>query len=183
MSRTLDDKVRELERAAGGPDSHTEDSILTIHSLIILLGKDTECSRGSLLSSSPPPPCAPADLLNLKMDNKWVLIPAALVGFLCVAVSTMSIPRNENNPVSDDREIGLSEERRAQWLDTRDLEEQFKELVLLSVMELENEGRLAPGIVEKGMHTDKRGRWQGFCFRRTKTGRFLPYICWKGGRK
>ena len=60
MSRTLDDKVRELERAAGGPDSHTEDSILTIHSLIILLGKDTECSRGSLLSSSPPPPCAPA---------------------------------------------------------------------------------------------------------------------------
>ena len=27
---------------------------------------------------------------------------------------------------------------------------------------------------------EKRGRWQGFCFRRTKSGRILPYICWKG---
>jgi hypothetical protein len=26
----------------------------------------------------------------------------------------------------------------------------------------------------------KRGRWQGFCFRRTRSGRILPYICWKG---
>jgi len=27
---------------------------------------------------------------------------------------------------------------------------------------------------------EKRGRWQGFCFRRTRSGRILPYICWKG---
>jgi hypothetical protein len=25
----------------------------------------------------------------------------------------------------------------------------------------------------------KRGRHQGFCFRRTRSGRILPYICWK----
>lgn len=26
----------------------------------------------------------------------------------------------------------------------------------------------------------KRHRWQGFCFAKTRSGRFLPYICWKG---
>ena len=26
---------------------------------------------------------------------------------------------------------------------------------------------------------EKRGRWQGFCFRRTRSGRRLPYICWR----
>jgi len=29
---------------------------------------------------------------------------------------------------------------------------------------------------------EKRGKQQGFCFRKTRTGRFLPYICWKDGK-
>ncbi|ESO02208.1 hypothetical protein HELRODRAFT_161449 [Helobdella robusta] len=26
---------------------------------------------------------------------------------------------------------------------------------------------------------EKRGRWQGFCFRRMRNRRMLPYICWR----
>jgi len=28
----------------------------------------------------------------------------------------------------------------------------------------------------------KRGRFQGFCFTRSRSGRYIPYICWKGSR-
>ncbi len=48
-------------------------------------------------------------------------------------------------------------------------------------LQLEREGLLAKGVVLKNSEMEKRGRWQGFCFRRTRSGRFLPYICWKGG--
>lgn len=29
----------------------------------------------------------------------------------------------------------------------------------------------------------KRDRWQGFCFKRTRSGRRLPYICWRESKK
>jgi hypothetical protein len=78
-------------------------------------------------------------------------------------------------------ETSTGEERRATWLETRNLEENFKELVYLSIQELISEGRLSPQISAGETATaEKRGRHQGFCFRKTKSGRFLPYICWKG---
>ena len=48
------------------------------------------------------------------------------------------------------------------------------------MLQLQREGYLADGVVREGNGVEKRGRWQGFCFRRTRSGRFLPYICWKG---
>lgn len=108
---------------------------------------------------------------NLSMG---LLIAAAC---LCVVANAMSIPADDN-PLKGDKEL----DERATWLDTRDLEDDFKELVFLAIQELGNEGRITPVVSENSVKS-KRGRWQGFCFRRTRNGRFLPYICWKGDQK
>jgi len=108
------------------------------------------------------------------MENKCILAVFAMLAALVVGSYAIPI---------DDKEAEAAEEERATWLDTRDIEEEFKELVYLAVQELVNEGRMADvtSPVEESSKKDKRGRWQGFCFRRTRSGRFLPYICWKGG--
>nr|AHB62365.1 whitnin-1 neuropeptide precursor SPTR [Platynereis dumerilii]QBA88398.1 Whitinin precursor [Platynereis dumerilii] len=117
------------------------------------------------------------------MESKIIMMSLAVVlAALCLGASAMSLPSDEvkHNQVS---ESGLDEKERATWLDTRDLgdlEDQFKELVYLAVKELQNEGRISPGVVSERKTQQKRGRFQGFCFRRTRSGRFLPYICWKG---
>ena len=112
-----------------------------------------------------------------------VFSTAVVLAALCLGASAMSLPSDEvkHNQVVDS---GLDEKERATWLDTRnlgDLEDQFKDLVFLAVQELQNEGRISQGVVAEVMQKQKRGRFQGFCFRRTRSGRFLPYICWKGG--
>lgn len=118
------------------------------------------------------------------MENKLLMAVAVVLAALCLGASAMSLPKDavESNDVQVGPPSSDDQGRRATWLDTRDLEDEFKELVLLAVQELENEGRLAEGVVKSTMK-EKRGRWQGFCFRRTRSGRFLPYICWKGARK
>lgn len=113
-----------------------------------------------------------------------------LYGTMCAVTSAMSIPSSQLKDSAvelDSSENGaLDEGRRASWLETRDLENDFKDLVFLTLQELAQEGRIDPRVVVDDSSLDtkeKRGRWQGFCFRRTKSGRFLPYICWKGDRK
>jgi len=69
-------------------------------------------------------------------------------------------------------------ERRATWLETRDLEESFEQLTLLSLRELINKGYVKPDVLLNKAE-EKRGRHQGFCFKKTKSGKYLPYICWK----
>jgi hypothetical protein len=76
-------------------------------------------------------------------------------------------------------EVTREDEPRATWLETRNLESNFKQLVYLSLQELASEGRVDPQVLAERLR-DKRGRHQGFCFRKAKSGRFLPYICWKG---
>jgi hypothetical protein len=103
---------------------------------------------------------------------------AAFVGCLAIAmclVTANALPAGELNEPQHVNE----EERRATWLETRNLEENFKELVYLSLQELASEGLVNADLIT-GQQADKRGRHQGFCFRKTKSGRFLPYICWKG---
>lgn len=118
------------------------------------------------------------------MESKQLLAGLALFVALCVSTSAMGIPSSEHNEIQmepgDERGVDAGE--RATWLDTRDIEEEFKELVLLAVQELANEGRIADITSSKDSSMkEKRGRYQGFCFRRTRSGRYLPYICWKGG--
>lgn len=120
------------------------------------------------------------------MDSKllyWCAV--ALFAALCLGASALSIPSQGGPHEIDERsynEMDKDEGERATWLETRDIEEEFKELVFLSMVELIKEGRFEDIMsVEPKMSADKRGRWQGFCFRRTRSGRFLPYICWKGG--
>lgn len=48
--------------------------------------------------------------------------------------------------------------------------------------QLASEGLVNADVITGQQQADKRGRHQGFCFRKTKSGRFLPYICWKGGK-
>jgi len=118
------------------------------------------------------------------MDNKLVYTVLAVLAALCISASAMSLPTSELKRADIPYQLEEPEvepDERATWLDTRDIEEEFKELVGLAIEELIKEGRLAD-ITPSGKTTvDKRGRWQGFCFRRTRSGRFLPYICWKGG--
>ena len=49
------------------------------------------------------------------------------------------------------------------------------------VVQLIQEGHVNPETisVDAGEAVDKRARRQGFCWRKTRTGRYLPYICWK----
>lgn len=117
------------------------------------------------------------------MEIQITLLLAVLSAILCLGAS-MNIPANENridSPVEQEKVVN----ERATWLHTRQLEEEFKQLVGMAITELVNEGTLnsnmmAPEAQNAVVEKTKRGRWQGFCFRRTNSGRFLPYICWKG---
>jgi len=120
------------------------------------------------------------------MDNRTSLILAFLLSALCVLANSLSIPSGDLKDSSLQLELGdkeTDENRRATWLETRDLEDDFKELIFLTVQELANEGRISSNVLSAQSTKEKRGRWQGFCFKRTRNGRFLPYICWKGDRK
>jgi len=101
------------------------------------------------------------------------------------ALSTaMSLPEHSNELVDlngNGEKEALAE--RATWLDTREVENDFKELVYDALRDLGVEGRIPKMVEEENSAKSKRGRYQGFCFRRTRNGRFLPYICWKGDRK
>lgn len=118
--------------------------------------------------------------MEIKMSSAVV---AVLLAALCMVANAMSIPAEvkQNDIDLDEGAKALGE--RATWLDTRDLEQDFKQLVYIAVQELAAEGKIAPIVDKASQKMAKRGRWQGFCFRRTRTGRFLPYICWKGDRK
>ena len=52
-------------------------------------------------------------------------------------------------------------------------------------VQLIRDGLVNPEAIsgDAGEVVDKRGREQGFCFRKTRSGRYLPYICWKKGQK
>jgi hypothetical protein len=109
-------------------------------------------------------------------DVLLILLSVSVTFVKCQNVVESS-ERGDNAPESADD----AERRRATWLDTRSTEDNFKELVYLSIQELIAEGRLSPrvnyGVSEPPQ--DKRNKHQGFCFRKTRTGRYLPYICWK----
>jgi len=122
------------------------------------------------------------------MDSKliyWCVV--AVFAAVCLSAGALSLPSGQGHdmqmmPKYQDAENSLDPDERATWLETRDIEEEFKELVNLALIELIKEGRIADITAsDKTNSVDKRGRWQGFCFRRTRSGRFLPYICWKGG--
>ncbi|KAK2159246.1 hypothetical protein NP493_1735g00008 [Ridgeia piscesae] len=138
-----------------------------------------------------------------KLCAVWIAILAAVV-LGVVDCGALSLPQeNENDlelggtaaePPRDDKEratwLGYKKlrssetsddvDRRASWLPTRDIQSEFKEMVFMSLQELASEGRIDASIV-KDTTKPKRGRFQGFCFRKLRNGRYLPYICWKGG--
>lgn len=127
--------------------------------------------------------------------------PAAYVGLLMLLFVAMApsdaayIDSADTEAVGDNnqmysedgaREIGipsLADERRRY---------EYKKLITQALADLAEEIRnRRPSSVEDqpDIYDDqglalrdavKRGRWQGFCFRRTRSGRILPYICWKG---
>jgi len=75
------------------------------------------------------------------------------------------------------RSAEKDEEERATWLDTRSLHSDFKDLIYSSMSELVSDGRVNPDAVLKPVR--KRGKHQGFCVNKTKSGKSLPYACWK----
>jgi len=111
--------------------------------------------------------------------SRWSFVTLCLM-FVAI-ISAVYDPVNAT-PVNSkaEQEGERDDERRATWLETRNLENNFKQLVLLSLQELASEGVVDPRVLTADRTTDKRGRHQGFCFRKTKSGRFVPYICWKG---
>jgi len=107
--------------------------------------------------------------------RRWSLMTFCFVAI----ISTLVYNPISASPVKSEQEGEKDYERRATWLETRNLENNFKQLVFLSLQELASEGALDPRVLAD-KPVDKRGRHQGFCFRKTKSGRFVPYICWKG---
>jgi len=108
--------------------------------------------------------------------------PALLALLLGLLAAADAISIANDDQVDTEAAADLDEDKRAQWMPTRELESQFAELVMSSIYKLVQEGRLSKSVLT-GTAPEKRGRWQGFCFRKTRSGRFLPYICWKGGKK
>ena len=51
-----------------------------------------------------------------------------------------------------------------------------------SAPDYELEKRAAPDyrFEKKAFHSMAARRYQGFCFKKAKSGRFVPYVCWKG---
>jgi hypothetical protein len=107
------------------------------------------------------------------------LLAFSVVTVVCCLVpsSVNGMPTNTN---PEQTESSRDDDRRATWLETRNLKNNFKQLVMLSIQELADDGLIDPRVLSEKVSPDKRGRHQGFCFRKTKSGRFLPYICWKG---
>jgi len=106
------------------------------------------------------------------------LVCVMLVGICVLPQCLLSLPtKTESNEMDA---AATNEEPRATWLETRNIQDNFKELVYLSINELVREGLVNPNTL-LSKPQEKRGRHQGFCFKKTKSGRFLPYICWKEG--
>jgi len=99
--------------------------------------------------------------------------------FIATMLPGSALGKPTDSKTEDQVDASREEEARATWLETRNLESTFKKLVYLSLQELATEGAIDSRILSEKVPT-KRGRHQGFCFRKSKTGRFLPYICWKG---
>lgn len=119
------------------------------------------------------------------MDLKTSKTIFSLMATLCLLLST-AVSAPTDDLTADELEqarMQRDEDRRATWLETRNLEENFKQLVYLSMQELASEGLVNPEVLTGETTPDKRGRHQGFCFRKTRSGRFLPYICWKNGSR
>lgn len=113
-------------------------------------------------------------IVNLVLLSVCFLLASRSVPVSAASASAMNLPSD----VDILQDEGDSPE--ANWLETRDLTGDFKNLVYLAIKELAYEGRLNPGAISrKPNEMTKRGRHQGFCFKRTRSGRFLPYICWK----
>ena len=53
-----------------------------------------------------------------------------------------------------------------------------------SDVQLIREGQVNPETISSnaGESVDKRGKQQGYCLRRSRTGSFLPYTCWRRGQ-
>lgn len=109
----------------------------------------------------------------------------SLIASLCLLIPTITAAPTDDLTADELEQMPVErdQDRRATWLETRNLEENFKELVYLSMQELANEGLVNPEVMTGETAPDKRGRHQGFCFRKTRSGRFLPYICWKNGSR
>jgi len=124
------------------------------------------------------------ELVGGRGDGSAATAITILLSLLCILHTLDTVSGSPIGSATDQLDEmnaveGRDDERRATWLETRNLESNFKQLVYLSLKELANEGRIDPRLLEEKI-PEKRGRHQGFCFRKTKSGRFLPYICWKG---
>jgi len=124
--------------------------------------------------------------------NTYLCLVTSLIVLLVLLVNSDAsrLPRDTNTQLqqtlsSEDKaasEEVNSQSRRAMWLSTRELESQFKELIYMTLQELASEGRIDERVILPA-NRHKRGRYQGFCFQKTASGRYLPFICWKGERK
>lgn len=118
------------------------------------------------------------------MELAELLKITVLLFTLFVFGNPMTLPESEVNvppEVPEDMDLPSLNEPRATWLETKSLKTQFTDLVYEAIEDLVKEGRLSNLVLGEPTNAmkDKRGRFQGFCFRRTRSGRFLPYICWK----
>ncbi|XP_036357538.1 uncharacterized protein LOC115213793 isoform X1 [Octopus sinensis] len=84
--------------------------------------------------------------------------------------------------LSPSKDVPLS--KRPKYMDTRDPQDIFKDLVYLTLQQLVSEGKVTPDVMtgaDIGV-PGKRGH-QGLCLRRTASQRFIAYPCWQSGSK
>lgn len=129
----------------------------------------------------------------------WALV---LISALIVGASSSSSPLFDEDDSGTDTATELGNTQNFAVDDTygsmrtadSERKENMKKLLLLALLKLAKENREHKAADELRLNgaeessdgqlsEQKRGRWQGFCFRKSRSGRIHPYICWKGSDK
>ncbi|XP_064614279.1 uncharacterized protein LOC135477971 isoform X2 [Liolophura sinensis] len=113
------------------------------------------------------------------MEVKTTIVVSVFVTLFLTA-QVLSAPMS-----GEEGESEISADKRPKYMDTRELEDAFKSLILSSIQELVVEGKLNSEILPsdeeaKEVKADKRGR-QGLCWRRSN-GKVRPFFCWRGNK-
>lgn len=118
----------------------------------------------------------------MDVKQQHLALGVVVMALWCACVAGMNLPHQGKDLQEHE---SAEEEKRATYLDTRELDTEFKDVIFTALTELVAEGRVNGNVLQGSQKEEqKRGNkpWQGVCFRKSVKGRYLPYICWKGGK-
>lgn len=115
------------------------------------------------------------------MDSRLLAFVSVCLFLLTSPV--FSAPAADPKPhLEQSKDLPIS--KRPKYMDTREPQDIFKDLVFLTLQQLVSDGKVNPEAItdtDAGV-PNKRG-YQGLCLRRTANQRYIAYPCWRTGSK